>query len=859
VIALPSEYAGASRPSQSEPITPAGRAYRSERIPRYGDDVWPLRFLGDNPSVAETAVPWSSFPAGWREHFKFASWVLLNLPVPDHLLLELGRKARSMLGTQRLYHTIMDWRMLARWLDREGTCDAGEIDDLQLDGFVEYLRDERKASPATIAGYVGSVNRLWAIGMMVPELVVDRPQWLGGALNTYFDGMTTDSGGEALKEPIAAASISSLLAISLAHVQEIGPLLVEPYLRARGVSRWAAAQPRTHEPRRPLDEWLRMLQETGTPIAVRSFEGRLTVDRVAVKWESGATEAAVNAFLKKNAVAVAELVARSNTVSRAFEFQDAQAEDPDATLRDSKRIDNWFSRLEAARIPIPMKWVGGERVIDVDAVRVCLKVHRELVRDWSAQSPVLKYARAHDDQPARKAVERGELRASGRSIVRDWFATLRAAGQSVPTKPHAGKEVVNWALIAYDLGIPIDALYNSELSTQIRAYALEHHRRELVHFKVSDRVTNLVPAEIPLDAIQSLVRLVEASCFVVIAYLTGMRPGEVLALEKGSLDEPGPDEGWRFIRSRHFKTAVDQDGNSAPAGEVRDVPWVAIGPVAEAIMLLEELCDDRQGLLFATRSPTGQAGDGRSRTTNAINDAIADLIKSANGRSRGIVPKESHGAITSDRFRRTLAWHIANRPNGTVALSIQYNHASLAISESYAARGRGGMDELIDIERARRMSRELASAWEELEAGAQVSGPAASRFVFAARRHQEIFAGIVANRRQAKQLDADPNLRLYQNPDAHVFCMFRRQTAMCLEENDGEAINEPRLPNCNPRCGNIARIDSHAADMSAGIDVLRNEAVLSPGPLGHRLDGEADRLEVLRDEHIRARRPLRDF
>lgn len=38
------------------------------------------------------------------------------------------------------------------------------------------------------------------------------------------------------------------------------------------------------------------------------------------------------------------------------------------------------------------------------------------------------------------------------------------------------------------------------------------------------------------------------------------------------------------------------------------------------------------------------------------------------------IPEDPHGAIGTGRFRRTLAWHIARRPGGLIALTIQYGH-----------------------------------------------------------------------------------------------------------------------------------------------------------------------------------------
>lgn len=63
--------------------------------------------------------------------------------------------------------------------------------------------------------------------------------------------------------------------------------------------------------------------------------------------------------------------------------------------------------------------------------------------------------------------------------------------------------------------------------------------------------------------------------------------------------EPGADgvPGRHLIRSRHYKTVTDDDGNHVPAGEVHEVPWVAIAPVVRAIRVLERMVPDGELLL----------------------------------------------------------------------------------------------------------------------------------------------------------------------------------------------------------------------------------------------------------------------
>jgi hypothetical protein len=66
--------------------------------------------------VAEVQIHWASFPAGLREQFRLATRVLLNIPVPDSVLIRRGAAMRPMLSTVKTYHMVTNWRTFATWL-----------------------------------------------------------------------------------------------------------------------------------------------------------------------------------------------------------------------------------------------------------------------------------------------------------------------------------------------------------------------------------------------------------------------------------------------------------------------------------------------------------------------------------------------------------------------------------------------------------------------------------------------------------------------------------------------------------------------------------------------------------------------
>jgi len=95
-----------------------------------------------------------------------------------------------------------------------------------------------------------------------------------------------------------------------------------------------------------------------------------------------------------------------------------------------------------------------------------------------------------------------------------------------------------------------------------------------------------------------------------------------------------------------------------------------------------------------------------------------------------IIPPRPDGApwrLTTRQFRRTIAWHIANRPFGTIAGMIQYKHASVAAFEGNAGSSRSGFRSEIEAQRARGQiapgaATPLAAvAGEEEEAGLKVT------------------------------------------------------------------------------------------------------------------------------------------
>jgi integrase len=688
-IAWAEELPAIPLPFGPDPVYPVDQAPSpKDSIPLFGDDVWPVRFFSNNPSMQNVQIHWRTFPQQYVEHFRLAVWALFNVPVPHELLAQRAGPMVSTLSALRIYHNAVDYRMLGRWLEARGVEAVSDLTPMVMADYAEHLRTDRRVARGTAVNHLTAITRLWVVGLQIPQLALAGiPPWVTGRIDDYLPP-ASGARGENDTEPIATATISALLNVAIRFI------------------------------------------ETGTEPILK-------------------------------AVAL------------------------DQAIYDHARTNKG----------------AGER--------------------------------------------------SGAGTLRAYLNDLRVNGAPLPMKVHNARRAVDNTYIAYATGVSLNSVYNWSRSPEVRAYAETHGAPTTVELIEND----LLPASIPLTAVQTYVNLLQAACFTVIAYLTGMRPGEALALETGSLRPSSRNGGWMLLNSRTFKTARDEDGNHDSNGHLRPAPWVAVAPVVKAIQALERLVGE--GLLFPSHQHVKNAG--RSVGLTTIADAISRFISYANDRKQGTIPDDPAGRVTPIRFRRTLAWHIANQPGGLVALAIQYGHLRTAISEGYASRVRDGIHDMVDFETARAIAIRLTEAADAMDNGEGVSGPAALRFVTAVREQSAEFNGIVTSRRQARSLLNNSSLTVFQNDDAFVWCNFNRDTALCLTPQDVDDAPTPRLDRCKPNCLNVARTDSQARGLRRLADQFRREAAVMPKPCAERLLASAVDFEGRAEQHDRDRRTSGDF
>jgi integrase len=270
---------------------------------------------------------------------------------------------------------------------------------------------------------------------------------------------------------------------------------------------------------------------------------------------------------------------------------------------------------------------------------------------------------------------------------------LPGQGNPVRTRrPAPAGPVVNTSYLALRVGCATSSLFrppNRQLIIEAArelGVAPDTYLSSAINGELGGRAW--LPA-IGLSTLPELTRHLQTACYLVIAFLSGMRDSEVKHLRRGCL-HAWRDQTGRPIR--HKVTSLAFKGEQATDGV--EATWVVGTPVARAVTVLERLQPADQLLLFAVL-PTSR-GHGRVKansvkTSQATNYDIAGFVSWINtycaAHERDDAVPDVNGRswpLTTRQFRRTLAWFIARQPGGSIAGAIQYRHLSVQMFEGYA-------------------------------------------------------------------------------------------------------------------------------------------------------------------------------
>ncbi|MCZ4098063.1 integrase [Streptomyces sp. H39-C1] len=452
----------------------------------------------------------------------------------------------------------------------------------------------------------------------------------------------------------------------------------------------------------------------------------------------------------------------------------------------------------------------------------------------------------------------------GRAALEAYLLPLARSGAPLPTTQHKGTVTIARNFIAAMTGASVRQVDMFKAQHGLARLAAERPGPCPLPLAVTGHINGRPwRKHMDFDEVNELRRHLGTAAAVICLYLTGMRPQEVQGLRSGCCPDPGPrpdgTAGRHLIYSYHFKNVTDDDGNHLSAGEERAVPWTAIIPVVRAIRVLERMVPEGELLLSAAHLDAGgrRGGHGALKAIG-LNYRVEDFVAWANreahaqGLSEQSIPEDPHGRIWLSRFRRTLAWHVARRPGGLIALAIQYGHMRTILdartSIGYGTRSRRGIHAELDIETVRAAADTAAKLNDRMAAGEKISGPAARRALTAAAITPRFEGRIVTSKfaKKAATFLARDGLVLFDNPDAHLICVFKRDNALCEPESNAVAPNQFA---CELGCGNAVRTDAHAVDLRIRARELDSLAAAAPEPVGRRLKHNADRLRAVADIH----------
>lgn len=449
-----------------------------------------------------------------------------------------------------------------------------------------------------------------------------------------------------------------------------------------------------------------------------------------------------------------------------------------------------------------------------------------------------------DSMPAARS---GPQRQRAVALVAEWIAAGRT---SLPESPKViGSPDFDYLATVHG-GIRPDDLH-SALGTNRRLFVADRNEPSPIDSPIVATVDGKPwCSAVNRRELQILHHAVQGAALVVITYLTGMRPNEVLALKPGCcVRERSSATTVRYtVHGRKFKH-VRANGSTKPDGV--EASWVTIAPAARAAEAMARMFPDSDVLFPSPADSTVPM------STACASDRIATLISAANGICRNLdlpqtysIPNDPAGAVTLKRFRRTLAWHIRRLPHGRVALAIQYGHLRFSHGSGYAGLATSGFAKLMDREEVTALRETVELTRRELADGGGVSGPAANRLIDLVGRGID-FEGAYLTDREVRRIKADTRLKLYDNPHSYVACLFDPERSLCRNPRTMAAITEPKLEQCQPNCPNIARTDRHIAQLAVEVERLRSEAEspMTPVPMAQRLKSEAERMTTTIDTH----------
>jgi len=423
---------------------------------------------------------------------------------------------------------------------------------------------------------------------------------------------------------------------------------------------------------------------------------------------------------------------------------------------------------------------------------------------------------------------------SYRLRVYEWLKARRAAGRGVPLwerrpntargKPDRGeRNAFNYKLMCLQVGSPQTGYLSRSVAT---VRLLERMVQEMgTEVGGMDTLISIDPdTGLPWrdrfdpDSLQHEERMLQAACYIICAYLTGMRDSEVQDMETGcvSVERSADNLIDRYcVRSTVYK-------HRQASGVSAD--WVTIEPVARAVSVMELLSlrarrerDLRS--LWVSLKPWGWTADYLASQASPIINMFREGLNARVATPPAIPDFDGRPwQFTTRQFRRTIAWYIANRPFGVIAGKIQYKHASVAMFEGYAGAPHGDFRRAVEQERALGQLDDVVAYYEAYLRGESPAGPGSTRLKREFAHVQNTLGDLPGRIVDQKRLRT---MLKHLGKTLHVGflndCFFDPGSALCLRPADEQTA--PILSRCSPdRCPNACLTIRHVAPWRASIE-----------------------------------------
>jgi integrase len=296
-----------------------------------------------------------------------------------------------------------------------------------------------------------------------------------------------------------------------------------------------------------------------------------------------------------------------------------------------------------------------------------------------------------------------------------------------------------------------------------------------------------------------------AACYVVIAWLTGMRDGEIKSLRENclrrELSEDGVVERLK-VSARLFKGVSDARG--------REETWVVIEPVAKAIEVLTKLT---QGLRARAEDGVDElflGGDRRRTVTILTSDSVSKKLQKFATHINLPSVAEKAWKLCPRQFRRTLARWIARKPFGEVAGMIQFKHVELTTFEGYVGRDEEFRKELAEEKILANI--DLLESLRQDALTGNVTGPKAPDLI-------ATFRGVAGDRRADDEAFMLKHLARTLYVGAFNLCFYDPAHAMCQQHLPVQERKSPITSHCVPdRCLNSCITKQHLGAYKGQLD-----------------------------------------